>query len=161
MTDGGEQGGRAIPVLNIGAMNGEADEQAGGVGDNVAFASLDLLSGIIARNTAAFRGFDALAVDDAGRRTGLAAHRFPGRHDKMKTEEHTSELQSLMRISYAVFCLKKKNNTTNQQHKQTIARPTYLHRPLTPHAERTHSTDTGLHARKQCAATNDTTAPQN
>src|SRR3546814_13816068 len=50
MTDGGEQGGRAIPVLNIGAMNGEADEQAGGVGDNVAFASLDLLSGIIARN---------------------------------------------------------------------------------------------------------------
>src|SRR3546814_10235760 len=31
-----------------------------------------------------------------------------------RTEEHTSELQSLMRISYAVFCLKKKNkNNTN------------------------------------------------
>src|SRR3546814_9270606 len=30
----------------------------------------------------------------------------------MRSEEHTSELQSLMRISYAVFCLKKKNNTT-------------------------------------------------
>src|SRR3546814_1591673 len=29
-----------------------------------------------------------------------------------KSEEHTSELQSLMRISYAVFCLKKKNKTT-------------------------------------------------
>src|SRR3546814_3219301 len=29
----------------------------------------------------------------------------------MRSEEHTSELQSLMRISYAVFCLKKKNNT--------------------------------------------------
>src|SRR3546814_8508640 len=29
-----------------------------------------------------------------------------------KSEEHTSELQSLMRISYAVFCLKKKNNKT-------------------------------------------------
>src|SRR3546814_6458373 len=29
-----------------------------------------------------------------------------------RSEEHTSELQSLMRISYAVFCLKKKNNTT-------------------------------------------------
>src|SRR3546814_9849104 len=29
-----------------------------------------------------------------------------------KSEEHTSELQSLMRISYAVFCLKKKNNLT-------------------------------------------------
>src|SRR3546814_5657396 len=30
-----------------------------------------------------------------------------------RSEEHTSELQSLMRISYAVFCLKKKNNLTN------------------------------------------------
>src|SRR3546814_5889963 len=30
-----------------------------------------------------------------------------------RSEEHTSELQSLMRISYAVFCLKKKKNTTN------------------------------------------------
>src|SRR3546814_2597502 len=36
-----------------------------------------------------------------------------------RSEEHTSELQSLMRISYAVFCLKKKkknhHNTTNEQ----------------------------------------------
>src|SRR3546814_9026468 len=30
-----------------------------------------------------------------------------------RSEEHTSELQSLMRISYAVFCLKKKINNTN------------------------------------------------
>src|SRR3546814_5536158 len=30
----------------------------------------------------------------------------------VRSEEHTSELQSLMRISYAVFCLKKKQNTT-------------------------------------------------
>src|SRR3546814_4993397 len=30
-----------------------------------------------------------------------------------RSEEHTSELQSLMRISYAVFCLKKKNKHTN------------------------------------------------
>src|SRR3546814_5868875 len=29
---------------------------------------------------------------------------------RLRSEEHTSELQSLMRISYAVFCLKKKNN---------------------------------------------------
>src|SRR3546814_4995648 len=33
-----------------------------------------------------------------------------------RSEEHTSELQSLMRISYAVFCLKKKNNTKIRQH---------------------------------------------
>src|SRR3546814_5185246 len=31
----------------------------------------------------------------------------------MRSEEHTSELQSLMRISYAVFCLKKKNTNDN------------------------------------------------
>src|SRR3546814_8166366 len=32
----------------------------------------------------------------------------------VRSEEHTSELQSLMRISYAVFCLKKNNNTENK-----------------------------------------------
>src|SRR3546814_6962331 len=31
-----------------------------------------------------------------------------------RSEEHTSELQSLMRISYAVFCLQKKNSITNE-----------------------------------------------
>src|SRR3546814_1300362 len=34
-----------------------------------------------------------------------------------RSEEHTSELQSLMRISYAVFCLKKKKHTSKQRHK--------------------------------------------
>src|SRR3546814_4887989 len=33
-----------------------------------------------------------------------------------RSEEHTSELQSLMRISYAVFCLKKKNDNTHTEH---------------------------------------------
>src|SRR3546814_4083127 len=36
-----------------------------------------------------------------------------------RSEEHTSELQSLMRISYAVFCLKKKKSDTYQQRKRT------------------------------------------
>src|SRR3546814_7703900 len=34
---------------------------------------------------------------------------------RLRSEEHTSELQSLMRISYAVFCLKKKKNTNKQR----------------------------------------------
>src|SRR3546814_3031142 len=34
-----------------------------------------------------------------------------GPEGSLRSEEHTSELQSLMRISYAVFCLKKKNST--------------------------------------------------
>src|SRR3546814_7527951 len=33
-----------------------------------------------------------------------------------RSEEHTSELQSLLRIPYAVFCLKKKNNNNTQQY---------------------------------------------
>src|SRR3546814_2227345 len=48
-------------------------------------------------------------------------------YDNVRSEEHTSELQSLMRISYAVFCLKKKNKTqsiilthnTSQQRRYT------------------------------------------
>src|SRR3546814_7742542 len=38
-------------------------------------------------------------------------------HRRPRSEEHTSELQSLMRISYAVFCLKKKKN--NKRHTST------------------------------------------
>src|SRR3546814_7539695 len=41
-----------------------------------------------------------------------ATVRADPRHKWMRSEEHTSELQSLMRISYAVFCLKKKQHTT-------------------------------------------------
>src|SRR3546814_5534051 len=40
-----------------------------------------------------------------------------------RSEEHTSELQSLMRISYAVFCLKKKNNTKTKQKQQNHKPP--------------------------------------
>src|SRR3546814_19920579 len=44
-----------------------------------------------------------------GRRAGRGARaRQAGAGDARRSEEHTSELQSLMRISYAVFCLKKK-----------------------------------------------------
>src|SRR3546814_5731083 len=46
-------------------------------------------------------------ADGAGR--GIAA-KFLDQIAELRSEEHTSELQSLMRISYAVFCLKKKNN---------------------------------------------------
>src|SRR3546814_7508593 len=39
--------------------------------------------------------------------TLLSVPRFTNRHISIRSEEHTSELQSLLRISYAVFCLKK------------------------------------------------------
>src|SRR3546814_2031851 len=43
----------------------------------------------------------------------MPTERMESERDLVRSEEHTSELQSLMRISYAVFCLKKKTNTTN------------------------------------------------
>src|SRR3546814_8423511 len=43
--------------------------------------------------------------------SAAAQRRFP------RSEEHTSELQSLMRSSYAVFCLKKKNNKNKKKQK--------------------------------------------
>src|SRR3546814_5220684 len=39
--------------------------------------------------------------------------------DNPRSEEHTSELQSLMRISYAVFCLKKTKHNSTRIHKHT------------------------------------------
>src|SRR3546814_5043738 len=42
---------------------------------------------------------------------GMAEAARVGQPDANRSEEHTSELQSLMRNSYAVFCLKKKTNT--------------------------------------------------
>src|SRR3546814_1514590 len=53
-----------------------------------------------------------LARDAADLQRVAAPQHQVGEHARRdgRSEEHTSELQSLMRISYAVFCLKKKNN---------------------------------------------------
>src|SRR3546814_3276423 len=45
-------------------------------------------------------------LDDSRERAFLHSHSYSG--NPLRSEEHTSELQSLMRISYAVFCLKTK-----------------------------------------------------
>src|SRR3546814_7549599 len=94
-----------------------------------------------ARSAAAYRRGHRRARrhDDGGRQEGRRAdraHRAEGarrrhsfdRRDTARSEEHTSELQSLMRISYAVFCLKKKKDLlyTNidklRNNKQTTAK---------------------------------------
>src|SRR3546814_5171921 len=69
----------------------------------------------------------------------VLTHRKRGgvRTQNIRSEEHTSELQSLMRISYAVFCLKKKtktatqstpNNQTHHQHTSMPNTPSSLRR---------------------------------
>src|SRR3546814_2014923 len=89
------------------------------------------------RGAAAGQGIALAVADRVRRRDRAGADRavpfppFGGR-----SEEHTSELQSLMRISYAVFCLKKKKNTTKRQthtrmNKQRIASMHNTYQPRT------------------------------
>ena len=74
-SDNGRTIRRAIAALNSGAVDLERGGQSGGVGDNMAFTPLDPLSGVTPSDAVTFRGFYALAVDDAGRRPGFAAPR--------------------------------------------------------------------------------------
>src|SRR3546814_6871475 len=64
------------------------------------------------------------SVDDFGTGYTSVSHlrRLPISEVKIRSEEHTSELQSLMRISYAVFCLKKK-----KKQEKTITSQDKLH----------------------------------
>src|SRR3546814_8417062 len=55
-----------------------------------------------------------------------------------RSEEHTSELQSLMRISYAVFCLKKKKKRTNTQKIQTKTTINNKHTTSDQHIDKQH-----------------------
>src|SRR3546814_7301618 len=64
---------------------------------------------------------------EVARAVGLPLCRAALAHRRGRSEEHTSELQSLMRISYAVFCLKKKN----------IPRETPSNHNTTPHSKNT------------------------
>src|SRR3546814_9967553 len=53
-------------------------------------------------------------------REGISGSARPRTARRARSEEHTSELQSLMRISYAVFCLKKKKKNTHKEAEQII-----------------------------------------
>src|SRR3546814_10159555 len=80
------------------------------------------------RSAAQHRGSPSTRIASPSRRDGRWRRKFSdgwqasggGRQPKAeRSEEHTSELQSLMRISYAVFCLKKQHTTQplNQQYR--------------------------------------------
>src|SRR3546814_1203428 len=98
---------------------GERHRAAGALGD--------VLARHLGMNTAAVRAFRPVDGEEAAHfgkdpleRAGLvAACRFDDvavhRIARPRSEEHTSELQSLMRISYAVFCLKKKTSRITLQ----------------------------------------------
>src|SRR3546814_6884066 len=96
-----------------------------------------------------------------GRESGSDAWKaYMRRSTNTRSEEHTSELQSLMRISYAVFCLKKKTRQKNQKHRNTktqkesvtqnknnknkIKKNTEIHYKLTTHNLKQHNIEIRL-----------------
>src|SRR3546814_2169766 len=84
--------------LAAGIVDGEIEPAAFGV--DALEQRIDLFRlADIGRHRQHRRAFAAREIDD-GVKAGIV--------EKSRSEEHTSELQSLMRISYAVFCLKKK-----------------------------------------------------
>src|SRR3546814_10633612 len=86
----------------------------------LAFTDQNLGKMPIARfNAPAMGKVDHVAIAAAPAR--LFDDAIGGRVDRLRSEEHTSELQSLMRISYAVFCLKKKK--TNKQQSTKTPQP--------------------------------------
>src|SRR3546814_4775928 len=101
-------------VVDVFAALGERDDMVGHGGcGHPAFGLAHAAQWL--GGEAALAERDALAAPDALSHCPCAsdALRSAARdHDAGRSEEHTSELQSLMRISYAVFCLKKKKRNT-------------------------------------------------
>src|SRR3546814_2459992 len=93
-----------------------------GIGDNpgYAFTALAVAKGIMGARHGGIGPAIVLKIEDFGndpvlvradQLRGARCHPFGPFGRLPRSEEHTSELQSLMRISYAVFCLKNKNIT--------------------------------------------------
>src|SRR3546814_3503084 len=72
------------------------------------------------------RGKEAARARRGSDRAPAPAGHIADRPARDRSEEHTSELQSLMRISYAVFCLKKKNHKNNEAKKATTINTTEM-----------------------------------
>src|SRR3546814_2417971 len=90
-----EQGWKIEPISASPSDVGGFKEIVAGVTGTGVFAKLKFESGVIAFNAC------------QSRKAAVVSTPPP----LLRSEEHTSELQSLMRISYAVFCLTKKNHT--------------------------------------------------
>src|SRR3546814_4797017 len=82
------------------------------IGDSIAGGRL-FADGVAAVRRRDQRG--AIGSNQAAPDGAPAFHKLGGQHQVHRSEEHTSELQSLMRISYAVFCLKKKTSTVTTE----------------------------------------------
>src|SRR3546814_4733593 len=81
----------------------------------IPFVTTQLGKGVLDETSPKFLGCAALSAGDFVHRAIESADLIINVGHDVRSEEHTSELQSLMRISYAVFCLKKKKKNINSQ----------------------------------------------
>src|SRR3546814_6865731 len=109
-----------VAGAEAGPAGGDAGRDAGGADHEAGLvADLGIAAGraepyLVDRLVLSERGLEARdesVVDRALGEEDRLGTLFPG--GELRSEEHTSELQSLMRISYAVFCLKKKKQLNN------------------------------------------------
>src|SRR3546814_5522009 len=99
-------------LLNVDLLSGVAlNNSVGGINRYAVDHSIKLGGRIVWMPT-----FSAANHIEQHRRDAHFDEKFPTPKEKLlRSEEHTSELQSLMRISYAVFCLKKKKTIITKQ----------------------------------------------
>src|SRR3546814_3849076 len=93
-----------------------ADFKGKKVGFNPLSPSDFLLAYALQQNGMSDKDIDAVNMTPEGIPGAMASGNLPigVTYEHNRSEEHTSELQSLMRISYAVFCLQKKKQKTNK-----------------------------------------------
>ena len=73
-------------ALDVSGVDEDEEQKSAGVGDDMALPALHLFAGIITRNTAAFGGFDRLAVDHSGSRRGFAPLDFAQVHHQHRVD---------------------------------------------------------------------------
>src|SRR3546814_9028043 len=109
-------GKRQAFIVLLPGLGGARIRRSGG-GANQLFGHIAAVGDKRARHRAVDRGDDAPRRRWCSRQSRAAPvdrhERSAGFRNGRRSEEHTSELQSLMRISYAVFCLKKKKTPKN------------------------------------------------
>src|SRR3546814_9602058 len=80
----------------------------GGIKPGLVYGETDEFGYNIVKDPVHIHDFHATILHQLGLNHERLTYKHLGRRYRLRSEEHTSELQSLMRISYAVFCLKKK-----------------------------------------------------
>src|SRR3546814_1364467 len=111
-TTGGE-GPKRIDDLWHASLNGRGKFVVASNSDKFASALIDALATIDSRSASGSNIASSSTKTDTTTLTFVAGFTSgPWTGDLIRSEEHTSELQSLMRISYAVFCLTKKKKLT-------------------------------------------------